>query len=73
MPKQTEIRSQHSTDDERKEADMDYWITNCPGVSWGTLAGWLHYLGEKRSLQLVQRYLTKTTGMVIIIEQLFCI
>ena len=68
VAKRNEISSQHSTDDKRNEAAMDYWITNCPGVSWGTLAGELHYLGEKEFLQHVQRYLKKTTGMVIIID-----
>ena len=68
-----EIRSQHSTYDKRKEAAMDYWISYCPGVSWGTLAGELHYSEETESLQHVQRYLKKTTGMVIIIDYLLSI
>ena len=68
-----EIGSQHSTDDKRKEEVMDYWIAYCPGVSWGTLAGELHYSEETESLQHVQRYLKKTTGMVIIIDYLLSI
>ena len=71
--KLNEIKSQHSTDDKRKEAAMDYWISYCPGVSWGTLAGELHFREETESLQHVQRYLKKTTGMVIIIDYLLSI
>ena len=64
------INAQYSTDDKRKEAVMDYWISYCPGISWGTLAGELHYQEEKESLQHVQTYLKKTKGMVIIIDYL---
>ena len=62
-----EIRSQHSTDDKRKEAAMDYWLHYCPGVSWDELATMLHWLREIQSLQRIQSYLKKTTGM-----ELFC-
>ena len=62
-----EIDSKYSTDEKKKEALMDYWLRCSPLVSWGRLAGELHYLKEKESLQLVQRYLKKTSGMLVMI------
>ena len=63
----SEIDSKYSTDEKEKEALMDYWLRCSPMVSWGRLAGELHYLEEKQSLQLVQRYLKKTSGMLVMI------
>ena len=65
VAKRTEIGSKYSTDEMRKEALMDYWLRCSPVVSWGKLAGELHYLEEKQSLQLLQRHLKKTTGMLM--------
>ena len=44
---------------------MYHWLRYCPGVSWGKLAGELYYMEEKQSLQLVQRHLKKTAGMLM--------
>ena len=66
VPKCSEIRSKYSTDEMRKEAVMDYWLRCSPVVSWGKLAGALHYIKERQSLQLLQRHLKKTTGMLTI-------
>ena len=63
----SEIGRKYPTDEKKKEAFMDYWLHCTPGVCWGKLAGALHYLGEKQSLQLVQRHLKKTTGMFLMI------
>ena len=67
MAKRSEIRSKYFTNEKKKEAVMDYWLCCSPVASWGTLAGELHYLKEKQSLQLVQRYLKKTSGMLVMI------
>ena len=65
LAKYSEIDSKYSTDDKRKEAVIDYWLRCSPVVSWGELAGELHYREEKQSLQLLQRHLKKTTGMLM--------
>ena len=63
--KRDEIRSKYSTDEKKKEALIDYWLCCSPVASWGKLAGVLHFMEEKQSLQLVQRHLKKTSGMVV--------
>ena len=65
--KRDEIGSKYSTDVQKKEALMDYWLRCCPIVSWSELAGGLHYREEKKPLQLIQRHLKKTTGMLMVI------
>ena len=66
--KRTAIDSKYSTDEKKKEALMDYWLRCSPVVFWGKLAGELHYMEEKQSLQLVQRHLKKTSGMLVMIS-----
>ena len=51
-----------------KKSLVYHWLRYCPVVSWGKLAGELYHLKEKESLQLVQRYLKKTTGMLMMIH-----
>ena len=65
VAKRTEIDSKYSTDEKKKEALMDYWLRCSPVASWGRLAGELYYMGEKQSLQLLQRHLKRTTGMLM--------
>ena len=65
--KRSEIVSKYSTDEKKKDALMDYWLRCSPAVSWGRLAGELHYWEGKQSLQLVQRYLKRTSGMLVMI------
>ena len=64
VAKRNEIDSKYSTYEEKKEALMDYWLRCSPVASWGKLAGKLYYMEEKKSLQLVQRHLKKTSGML---------
>ena len=67
LVKCNEIGSKYPTDEKQKEALMHHWLCYCPGVSWGKLAGELYFMEEKQSLQLVQRHLKKTAGMLMMI------
>ena len=68
LPKLNEIDHQYPTDKKKMEATIIYWLHYRPVASWGTLAGKLYYMKEKQSLQIVQRYLKKTIGMLMIIH-----
>ena len=66
--KRSEIDSEYPTVEEKKEATLDYWLCNCPVVSWDKLAGALHFQEEKQSLQYIRRYLRITAGVLVMIH-----
>ena len=61
---QDEIRdsSAHSSEEERREAGVDYYLHTMPGASWGRVAGVLWYLGEHTALEAVREYLPHKNG-----------
>ena len=54
-----EIRdsTDYKTEEEKKAALLQYFLNHVPMASWQTVAGALHYLEEKKALQMVQAFL----------------
>ena len=52
----------YSTEEERREAMIAYFLNNIPLASWATLAGRLYWKERSVSLEAVRKYLHHTTG-----------
>ena len=54
-----EIRAStdYKTEEEEKEALLQYFLENVPMASWQTVAGALHWREEEKALQMVQPFL----------------
>ena len=54
--------SSYSTEEEKREAMIAYFLNTIPLASWATLAGGLYRKEENVSLEAVMKYLHHTTG-----------
>ena len=54
--------SSYSTEEERREALIVYFLNTIPLASWATLARELYKREERHSLEAVRKYLHHTTG-----------
>ena len=54
--------SSYSTEEEKREATIDYFLNTIPLASWATLAGRLYREEQNVSLEAVRKYLHHTTG-----------
>ena len=50
----------YQTEEEKKEALLDYYLDTVPMASWPSVAGALHYMEEKTALQAVKNFLQHT-------------
>ena len=54
--------SSYSTEEEKREAMIAYFLNTIPLASWATLAGGLYREEKSVSLEAVRKYLHHTTG-----------
>ena len=54
--------SSYSTEEEKREAMIAYFLNTIPLASWATLAGGLYREEKNVSLEAVRKYLHHTTG-----------
>ena len=59
---QIKANPSYSTQEERREAMILYFLNNIPLASWATLAGRLYRKEQSVSLEAVRKYLHHTTG-----------
>ena len=59
---QLDFKRRYSDPAQQKEALIVYWLQNVPNASWSTLAGTLHYMGERRALQKTELYSNTIKG-----------
>ena len=60
------IEGEHSTEPQRRQAVVDWWLRYSPSASWTWLAGRLYVYEKRTALKAVMHYIAKETAGTII-------
>ena len=67
------IESEHSTEDQRKKAAVQFWLSSDPCASWRRLITQLDRFEEHAVAKQIHRYAEKLTGMTCILQIRGCL